>query len=71
MHPFIDGWLSSDSHADGRTISLTLQYAAIYNKWRELTQTETLTADLIDQLGHILCGVPLDSISSISLSDYE
>lgn len=55
----------------------TLQYEAIYNRWRQLTgdsqqqQHGNLTAANIATLGRILCGAPPSDISGISLDDYE
>ena len=48
-----------------------LQYAAIYNRWTQLARPANLTAALINQLGHILCGASPEDIAAISLDDFE
>jgi len=57
--------------AERLIVAITLQYAAIYNRWRQLAQSGTLTAAKINELGRILCGASEDDISGISLTDYE
>jgi len=48
-----------------------VQYEAIYNRWKQLTQTDALTVDNINNLGHILCGAPVANVSHINLTDFE
>jgi len=50
-----------------------LQYAAIYNRWVQLTgpASGTLTPSHINELGRVLCGASPGDIAGISLDDFE